>query len=202
MTESAQSFERDRHLVLRGFLEDPGLSLTYRYAQNAAAAGITLPGDEQVSGTPCSYGDTFMDGLLNRLLPKVEQISGLRLFPTYSYFRVYKHGDTLRKHTDRPSCEISLTLCLGYDALAPWPILIQAPKCITSISLEAGDGLLYRGIECLHWRSAFDGRQLAQVFLHYVDQDGPYSEWRFDKRTSLAQPKTLLKARYARESSK
>ena len=32
--------------------------------------------------------------------------TGLELIPTYSYSRAYKKGDILRRHKDRPSCEI------------------------------------------------------------------------------------------------
>jgi hypothetical protein len=40
-------------------------------------------------------------------------------------------------------------------------------------------------MECAHWRAAYEGSHLAQVFLHYVDQHGPHAEWKFDKRPSL-----------------
>lgn len=185
MTELAEVFDRDRYVALPSLLREPELSQMHRYARKVAVAGVVLPGDEQVPATPCSYGDFMMDGLLTKLLPVVERVSALQVFPTYSYFRLYKDGDTLKRHTDRPSCEISVTLCLGYEAPRPWPIWIEGPRGVTSIRLEAGDGLLYRGMECPHWRAAFEGCQLAQVFLHYVDQHGPCAEWKFDKRPSL-----------------
>ncbi len=180
-----KSFERDRYVVLRSLLKEPDLTAMHRYAQKVAQLGWTKPGDGQIQGTPCSYGDFMMEGLLTSLLPTVEQVSSLRVFPTYAYFRVYKQGDTLVRHTDRPSCEISLTLCLGYDGKQPWPINIEGPRGTSSVSLEAGDALLYRGIECPHWRCPLAGSHHAQVFLHYVDQHGPHAEWKFDKRSSL-----------------
>jgi hypothetical protein len=143
------------------------------------------PGDGQVAGTPAAYGDFFMDGLLNDLLPSIATASGLELFPTYSYFRVYKRGDVLRKHRDRPACEISVTLSLGYEPNRPWPIWIEGPRGNASVELARGDALLYRGLECTHWRDAFPGDRCAQVFLHYVDRNGPHAEWRFDKRPRL-----------------
>ena len=136
--------------------------------------------------TPCAYGDPFMDTLLVSLLPRVEKCSGLELFPTYSYFRVCKRGDVLPKHRDRPSCEISMTLCLGCDL--PWPFWLEGPNGMIRVELKPGDGVVYRGVECTHWREAFEGTQVVQVFLHYVDKDGPYAEWKFDKRTSTSAP--------------
>ena len=184
---TAAIFERDRYVVVPSLLKQPSLNQFYRYAIQRADSQRMLSGDEQVSGTPRAYGDFIMDGLLESLLPAVERATGLALYPTYSYFRVYKHGDLLPKHTDRSACEISVSLCLGFENEKLWPILIEGPHGLYSADLEPGDALLYRGIECPHWRERFEGQHLSQVFLHYVDQDGPYAEWKFDKRKSTAE---------------
>jgi hypothetical protein len=192
MIDTAEIFERDRYVILPWLLQQPSLTKLYKYARKAAEILEALrPGDGQVPGTPCSYGDFIMDGLLAELLPEIERASGLALFPTYSYFRVYKHGDTLAKHTDRPSCEISVTACLGCESERSWPIWIEGPQGKSSITLRAGDALLYRATECSHWREVFDGQCQAQVFLHYVDKEGPNKQWKFDKRESLAVPPPL-----------
>ena len=183
---SASVFERDRYVVLSSLLKEPQLSQFYRHARNKAQSGRMGSGDEQVPDTPCSYGDLIMDGLLNTLLPEIEGASGLKLFPTYSYFRLYKRGDTLARHKDRPSREISVSLCLRYEEGKAWPISIEGPNGAFSVSLEPGDALLYRGMECPHWREALESNSLAQVFLHYVDQNGPCAEWKFDKGRSTA----------------
>ena len=120
------------------------------------------------------------------LLPQAEDITQLKLFPTYSYFRVYHRGDVLAKHTDRESCEISLSLCLGYEGDKPWPLMVEGPQGISSADLAPGDALLYRGIECPHWRETLANERNAQVFLHYVDQNGPYAEFKYDKRPGLS----------------
>ena len=184
MTSIADIFERDRYVVLNNLLEGPSLAQLYRYACKMAQSGYMPPGDEQVPGTPCGYRDFFMEGLLITLLPQVERASGLSLFPTYSYFRVYKQGDVLARHTDRPSCEVSVTLCLGFEGDKPWPILIEGPQGVSSVEQSAGDALVYRGTECAHWRETLEGQHHAQVFLHYVDQNGPHAEWKFDKKTA------------------
>jgi hypothetical protein len=181
---TAAVFERDRYVVLPSLLKQPSLGQFYRYACKNADSRAMRPGDDQVSGTPASYGDFMMDGLLDSLQPEIEAACGLALFPTYSYFRVYKNGDTLARHSDRPACEISATICLGFEEEKSWPIWIEGPQGTSSVDLGPGDALLYRGIECPHWREAFDGNHQAQVFLHYVDQNGPNAEWKFDKRAS------------------
>jgi hypothetical protein len=189
--DTALQFSKDRYVVLRSLLREPQLSFAYRYACRLAEAGWMRPSDRQVPGTPNSSGDWVMDGLLCDLLPEVERGSGVSLFPTYAYFRVYKHRDILKIHRDRPACEISVTLCLGYSAIDPWPIWISGPRGPTAASLQPGDALLYRGTECDHWREPFEGEHMAQVFLHYVDRNGPHAEWKFDKRKGLAIGRSL-----------
>jgi hypothetical protein len=186
LTGLAMAFDRDRYVVLPSLLKNPMLAQFYRYACKMAQLDRMDLADTQVPSTPSAYGDFMMDGLLTTLLPEIERVSGLKLFPTYSYFRVYKNGDTLARHTDRPSCEISVTLGLGFEEEKSWPIWMEGPRGTTSVDLAPGDGLLYRGTECPHWREAFQGTRLAQVFLHYVDQNGPHAEWKFDKRAATA----------------
>ena len=187
MENSAEAFERDRYVALPALLKEPSLSEHYRYVCRIGELGLLISGDEQVPGTLCAAGDFMTDHLLMSILPEIERASGLSLLPAYSYLRIYKRGDTLRRHTDRPACEISVTLCLGSEANKSWPIWIEGPSGTSSTILAAGDALLYRGTECPHWREAFDGERHAQVFLHYVDRNGPHTEWKFDKRKSLTE---------------
>ena len=78
--------------------------------------------DKQIPNTYSHYADFAMETLLVKMLPVMAKETGLNLIPTYSYARIYKKGDELRRHKDRPSCEISTTLNLGGD---PWPIFID-----------------------------------------------------------------------------
>ena len=144
-----------------------------------------MKSDNQVPGTPAVSVDPQMEELLERLLPSIERIAQRPLFPTYSYFRVYKTGDVLERHTDREACEVSVSINLDCQAPAPWPISVEGPLGVSSFALEPGDGVIYRGIECPHWRDAFQGEMMAQVFLHYVEQHGSRAEWKFDKRRRL-----------------
>jgi len=145
--------------------------------------------DEQVPNTYSHYADNVMETLLVKMLPVMAKETGLNLVPTYSYARIYKKGDILRRHKDRPSCEISTTLNLGGD---PWPIFIDgtgadsvideyksiikpnAPKG-TKVLLDVGDMLVYSGCELEHWREPLEGDVCAQVFLHYNHVDVRYS---------------------------
>ena len=64
---------------------------------------------------------------MEELTPHIEEATALQLYPTYAYFRVFRRGDVLARHKDRPCCEISLTLNLGFQAERLWPIWIEGP---------------------------------------------------------------------------
>ena len=160
--------------------------------------------DAQIPNTYSHYADPVMETLLMKVLPVMQQETGLQLIPTYSYARVYKNGDELKRHKDRPSCEISTTINLGGD---PWSIFIDgtgADNVIneqqnlikpnapagTRVDLKVGDMLVYSGCELEHWREPFEGDSCGQVFLHYNHVNGPYAANNlFDGRPKLGVPK-------------
>jgi len=159
--------------------------------------------DQQIPNSFSCYADMVMETLLMKMLPVMKKETGLDLIPTYSYARLYKKGDELKRHKDRPSCEISTTLNLGGD---PWPIFIDGTGADTVIDeyknihkpnappgtkvlLDVGDMLVYSGCELEHWREPFEGNTCGQVFLHYNHVNGPFAEKnRFDKRPMLGLP--------------
>jgi hypothetical protein len=185
MPKRSETWSRDGYVVLRSLVRSPRLTLLRRYAMLRARSGAMDHGDGQVDRSPAAYGDLLMDGLLDDLRPRIEKACGSKLFPTYSYFRVYKRGAVLAKHRDRPACEVSVSLSLGCEPNRAWPLWIEGLRGTAFVTLARGDALLYRGIECAHWREPFAGDRCVQVFLHYVDQNGPHAEWRFDKRPNL-----------------
>jgi len=187
-SDTPQQFRKFKYAVRRSVLSASSTSFLLQYLLGRVRAGSMQMGDGQVRQTPAQYGCPVTELLLDTLCPLVQRSTGLSLFPTYSYMRVYKYGDVLKAHTDRPACEVSLSLALGCDAGQPWPIYIDVPEGAKRIVLEPGDAVLYRGIECMHWREALDGSYAAQVFLHYVDQAGPHAAHKFDGRTHLNYP--------------
>jgi len=160
-------------------------AVQYLYDNNYACDSGLLGtwNDPQIPNTFSCYADNVMETLLIKLIPKMQQETGLELIPTYSYARLYKKGDELKRHKDRPSCEISTTINLGGDS---WPIFVEGTKVL----LDVGDMLVYSGCELEHWRKPFEGTTCGQVFLHYNHVNGPFAESnRFDKRPMLGIPK-------------
>ena len=186
MTDATgERFARERYAVWRSAITQPLLGFLWRYVLEREATG-TMASDPEWPGTPVAYGDLVMEHMLERLRPQVELATGLRLWPTYSYLRLYQHGNALRPHRDRPACEVSFSLNLGQEPAAPWPLWLRAECGPQAVELQPGDGVLYRGMELEHWREPYAGVRAAQVFLHYVEQDGAHAEWKYDKREALS----------------
>jgi len=157
--------------------------------------------DPQVPGCYTMYADPVMETLLIKVLPKLNEVLDKELIPTYSYCRLYRKGNKLKRHKDRDSCEISTTLHLGGDS---WPIYLEpdhtkgrsTPNGYMSeqtkgikIDLEPGDMLIYYGRELEHWREPFKKQMCGQVFLHYNDFNGPLKDTNlFDGRLELGLP--------------
>jgi hypothetical protein len=157
---------------------------------------------DQIPETYSHYSNIAMETLLLKCQPEMEKVTGLKLYPAYTYARIYKKGDELKRHKDRFSCEISTTMNLGGD---DWPIYLSPNenvgppdgKNITSsskakgikVDLKPGDMLVYSGVELEHWRNKFRGKECVQVFLHYNNR----KTWgardnMFDKRPHLGLP--------------
>ena len=146
--------------------------------------------NDQMPGTYSNYADIAMETLMLKCQPIMEKTTGLKLNPAYSFARIYKNGDILKRHKDRFSCEISTTINLGGDK---WPIFIEPSgkeglKGI-KVNLKPGDMLVYRGCELEHWREPFQGDVCVQVFLHYNNQDTPGAKDNmFDTRMHIGLP--------------
>jgi hypothetical protein len=152
----------------------------------------------QVPGAHGKYADPALESLLLMLHPLFEKTTGLELYPTYSYYRIYREGNELPLHKDRNSCEISGTLCFNYSYNEPdyhYPIFMSGYK----FEQNPGDLIIYKGTELDHWRPSFEqnGGWHVQGFFHYVDKNGSNADWKYDKRESIGE---ILGTKYAAKS--
>ncbi len=134
------------------------------------------------------YSPLMFEALSVKLLPLVEKETGLKLWPTYSYARIYYHGSELQKHVDRPSSEVTISVCITREN-DNWPLNIQGDSGeIYEIDLDVGDIVIYSGRKHLHWRDPFPGNKQIQAFLQYVDANGPDAWLKWDSRPKLGLP--------------
>jgi len=199
------SFKKDKYQVIKGAVSKELADFCYQYFLNKREvarylfdekyiSGFTeyfgVWNDEQIPETYSHYSDIVMETLLQKVKPVMEEQAEVKLTETYSYARIYKKGDELKRHKDRYSCEISTTLNLGGD---DWSIFLEPSgekgKDGIEVKLEAGDMLMYRGCDLEHWRTPFEGEDCGQVFLHYNDASGKDAKQnKFDGRPMIGLP--------------
>ncbi len=192
------SFKKNKYQVIKNAISTELADFCYQYFLNKRAVARHLFDDKflspyttyfgvwndaQIPETYSHYADIVMETLLQRVKPVMEEQSGVKLTETYSYARIYKKGDELKRHTDRYSCEISTTMHLGGDE---WSIFLEPD---IKIDLQKGDMLMYRGCDLDHWREPFKGKDCGQVFLHYNDASGKNAKInKFDSRPMIGLP--------------
>ena len=193
-------FNENGYCVIKSAISEELRDFVTQYAlfdeqQNFLPEKETTMQGPQVPDAHSKYADPAMETMLLHLHKIMQENTGLKLHPTYSYYRVYRPGDKLEPHTDRPSCEISATLCFNYSYNTnsyQWPIFMEGSR----VDLEPGDMVIYKGCDLTHWRDQFNINDQeawhVQGFFHYVNADGPHQLHKFDGRPSVG---TLLSPR-------
>ena len=181
MSVSAEMFKTYGAVHVSGFLPKE-IAQYLTHIMLVKNAENNIGGDTQCPNSiTIGRGEAACEALLERCWPVMEAVVGEELIPTYSYARVYRNGDDLEKHTDRPSCEVSATIQLGRSHHYAWPIFMGGQR----FDMAEGDAVIYSGCDIEHWRNSCDGPNgyySGQVFLHYVRANGPHKEFAGDKR--------------------
>jgi len=170
-----------KYKIIKNFLSNDEINLLNQYCYIKHKSNThSFDFNQNNNGDTYFYGDPLMEALMIQKLNLMQKETGLELYPTYAFWRMYTMYADLKKHKDRPSCEVSVTVMVGSDG-TKWPIYMDG----TELTLETGDAAVYLGCEVEHWREEFIGDWHAQTFLHYVDKNGPYSNFAFDNRPML-----------------
>jgi|LWDU01.1.fsa_nt_gi hypothetical protein len=218
MNQSLLNFKKDGCGVIDCLLDKETLKFLHTYTFNQSLNEFNddesnLPNLVMGGITHGHYCDPVMEIVSLMIQPKLEEFCGLKLFPTYNRYRVYKPGNSMVRHTDRGACEISVSILLDaqykgdsnyrYELFAdttPFKngdklsnIWTELPKNKgISIKQRPGEGFIYRGCDIPHWREEFiaeEGSYHTQLFCHYINVDGPYyPEEKYDFRKGLGHP--------------
>lgn len=187
--------------VAEAFLRQLKADLPQATSQFLTHAPITKRTSVDIYGSDYPPMVQFLWGLT----PAMCELAGRDLLPSYNYFRLYRKDEICRVHSDREACEHSLSLTLGYSDGQVWPFevgadAIKQPQSIvddfgdkrfTSIAMQPGDAVLYRGVQHRHGRvSPNPNRWSAHMFLHWVDRGGPHAGHAFDAAAAATAPDT------------
>lgn len=196
-------YERDGFATIRGLIPREIASNLFRQIQlDIEAAGHTFQTFAQshalsehptieISGHFYRPLTTFLWGLT----PIMSQLTGADLLPSYDYFRIYHKDDICRVHSDRPSCEHSVSLTLAYSDGVEWPLEVGSVRVtgedpctedfgdepFAAVAMQPGDAVLYRGMDLRHGRTQPNpNRWSAHLFLFWVERGGEFRQHAFD----------------------
>ncbi len=210
MIEAQKYFKEQGYVVLENFVPSPLINFIYEYSllrtQLLAYKTSTKSGLENYNGNWDGnfddtkgnfgskavnfYGDPLTETLMIKSLEDIQNHTGLELVPTYSFLRLYQEGDTMIKHEDRDSCEISVTICLGYSDNI-WPIYLENRQGESiEVPQKPGDALIYSGCELPHWRDKLKKGHHSQTFIHYNRKNKINNNFR-DGRPHFGVPKEI-----------
>ena len=151
--------------------------------------------DKQVPGSLSRYGHPQYRKIHIGVRKKIEDIIGRKLYNTYYYDRYYFNGQQLKKHADRPACEISVTVHISTnlpDNEKDWPIWFKTPDTYVdeqktgvlvpgeerSVICQPGDGVIYKGCERPHWRNSmpFPKQRKRDILLRSPQKEYYYHQ--------------------------
>ena len=211
-----ESFDKNGFLVLQNLYDPqelfhpvPKIRGQLNYRSKKLDDVEYIKEESQVEGSLARYWHPQYRKIHSDIRLKIEKQIGRKLYNTYYYDRFYFPGQELKKHTDRPACEISISVHISTNLEEYWPIFIKTPyvfaesqECtkvkklintgdIVAVNLNPGDGVLYKGCERPHWRDKMPGTfemmsggeelYYHQIFFHYVLQDGIRAHHAWDK---------------------
>lgn len=182
---SAKIFETHGCVLVRNFMDEMTTSVVSQYFENRIRRGEWVENfeGETLVSKYFYYADPLIEVILQQSKQVVGEIVDKDILPTYSYSRIYQPGDELKPHTDRPSCEISVTVNVasnGEDSPIYMRYKDNSPE---KYILNPGDAVVYKGCDVVHWREPLRHGQLnVQFMLHYVDKSGPNAVFEKDNR--------------------
>jgi len=177
---SSDIFRRNDYAPVAGLLHPFHIGALRRYYRCLIRKGRLRLGDGQSPKRHVAHDETVARFFHRQLTAAVSAIAGERLKPSYVYLASYQSGAQLPRHTDRPQCEVSVTLLVDCspepELESPWPIHLETPAGVVTVYQAIGDGLVYRGRTLPHFRGILpEGCSSTSLFFHYVREsfDGP-----------------------------
>lgn len=201
-----EEFDRNGYFIIRNlwdpkdlYSDPPTEKGQYNYFGKVDKFNRVL--ENQVEGSTSRYYWPPYKYHHSQIRLRLEKEIGEKLYNTYYYDRFYNPGQVLKVHTDRPACEISVTIHVRSNIKTSWPIWIKTPDIYSddkkteiikkgenhSVILNPGDAMVYKGCERPHWRDPMpteyqknwygrkvekEGLYYHQIFFHYVLANG------------------------------
>lgn len=165
--------------------KEEAIQIKYKNLMGAVEdlGGLKTHFDPERGNVLTCYAPPAAAFVMKRIQPVLEKLLEEELIPSYWFSTTYHNKGWMNCHTDRPSCEVSVTMNICGDAV--WPIKLKDLEGNKqSVVTPVGCGLAYLGMQVPHWRSPLrthPNDRFMQLFLHFVRKNGKYIEYAYDK---------------------
>jgi len=176
VSRSAAQFRKRGYVPLQGLIHPFHLGALRTYYRQLVRDGDLCLGDAQTSRRYFAHNERIACFFHHQLSAVVGSIVGAPIKPSYVYVASYQPGARLLKHTDRPQCKYSISMCIDFTPApavrTPWPLCLETKEGPVKIFQGIGDALLYRGPELPHYRTPLaKDCTSTSIFFHYVHRD-------------------------------
>ena len=165
--------------------KEEAIQIKYKNLMGAIGdlGGLKTHYDSERGNILSCYAPPACSFVMKRIQPVLEELLGEELIPSYWFSTTYHNKGWMNCHTDRPSCEISVTMNICGDTA--WPIKLKDLEGNKqAVVTPPGDGVAYLGTIVPHWRSpmrSHDNDRFMQLFLHFVRKNGQYADYAYDR---------------------
>ena len=127
MIDTVKFFKEKKYVLIKEMIPKDIAKVATQYSHYDRAR-MFQPETEnaQIPGSHSVYGDPLMETLLNFGRKTIEKSTGLELWPTYSYYRLYKVGDMLKRHKDKTLALLTGFILGSLNIIWPWKAVTQS----------------------------------------------------------------------------
>lgn len=178
-------FRQNNYQIIENFIEEDFVDFIQDYYSLKVNSGLHTIDESKFTYGYFFHNDSLMETILQNSCEAISEIIGVKLLPTYSQVHLHMNGDSYENNQNESS-EISTILSLGSSGDKEDLIYFKkSQSSIKELNLNKGDLLVYRNINFKCWREPIKNKWLLESVLNFVDSDGPYSEFIYNKRPYL-----------------
>lgn len=176
---------QNNYQIIENFIEEDFVDFIQDYYSLKVNSGLHTVDENKFTYGYCFHNDSLMETILQNSCEAISEIIGIKLLPTYSLVHLHMNGDSFENNKNESS-EISAILSLGNSGDDEDFIYFAKTKSnIKELNLSKGDLLVYRNMNFDCWREPIKNKWLLESVLNFVDSEGHYSEYIYDKRPYL-----------------
>lgn len=178
-------FRENNYQIIENFIEEDFVDFLQDYYSLKVNSGQHTISDEKFTYGYFFNNDSLMETVLQNSCEVISDIIKIELLPTYSQVYLHMNGDSY-DNTQNESSEISAILSLGNsNDDEDFIYFAKTQSNIKELSLNKGDLLVFRNMNFDCWREPIKNKWVLESVLNFVDSNGNYSEFIYDKRPYL-----------------